>query len=108
MTKTESAQLQRAIEYYGEVNGPRIAARWRTEVTKPELDSALELAERLRFLARWPTVEHAEPATLTQAADEIERLTRLLAMRPPYYCHQCRCASCGNTFERGSLERGAT
>ena len=26
------------------------------------------------------------------------RLQRLLDMRPPYYCHQCRCASCGNTF----------
>lgn len=32
-----------------------------------------------------------------RAIDEIERLTRLLNARPPYYCQNCDCASCGNT-----------
>lgn len=66
-----------------------------------------DLVERLR---NWADEDARGPFShfkdvQVEAADEIERLTRLLSMRPPYYCHQCHCASCGNTFKLDSLER---
>jgi hypothetical protein len=39
-----------------------------------------------------------------QLVERIARLQQLLGMRPPYYCQNCDCASCGNTRPRPSNE----
>jgi hypothetical protein len=54
-------------------------------------------AEQLRNLALLVPGLTGMVADLNNAADEIERLQRLLDMRPPYYCKSCDCGSCGNT-----------
>lgn len=60
--------------------------------------------ERLRALCNSFAGNYDIRVLAGEAADEIERLHHLLDMRPPYYCPQCRCGRCGNTFQRLSDE----
>jgi hypothetical protein len=72
------------------------------------------LVERLREEAddthkNWYRVASEEQreqcrALTLEAADRVAELEALLAARPPYYCQNCRCERCGNTF---AVEREA-
>lgn len=62
----------------------------------------MTLVESLRMEAA--SAQAAASAVIAAAADEIERLTKLLNMRPPYYCQNCDCERCGNTRWRKNVK----
>lgn len=69
-----------------------------------ELDDTVKLAESLQN--RWANRPLDHPSGEALMAEN-DRLQRLLDARPPYYCRNCGCASCGNTQPSDEVSRRA-